>query len=146
MRSSAISHSYASPSACSIVSERSLPNIDFSRTGFVANHLRRHPRGRSIERHDATAVVIQLLARTEIRYLQDEILGDENIGRFQVAVNNLVRMEILNTIGHLFGPVEHFSELRRRIRLATLLQDIVQRTMRTVVHNNVEKRASDGHA
>ena len=54
--------------------------------------------------------------RAEVRDLQHVVLGDEHVGRPQVAVDDALAVRVIDGVADLAGEVERAVELERALR------------------------------
>ena len=89
---------------------------------------------------------VDQFGRSKIGDFQDVVFGDENVGRFQIAMNEFIRMQIVHAIGNLSSPVQHLRWFRAGALLSPSTQHIVQRTVGTIFHHNVKERGRNGNS
>mmetsp|Transcript_50512 Transcript_50512/g.60914 ORF Transcript_50512/g.60914 Transcript_50512/m.60914 type:complete len:257 (+) Transcript_50512:735-1505(+) len=94
------------------------PNIYFKRMPraiFIAiNHFRRYVVRRSTNRTPFIIRMGQLRRQPKIANFHAKILVQEQIAKFQIAMNYIVRMHVFESLNHLVHKIHHF-QLRKSL-------------------------------
>jgi hypothetical protein len=72
--------------------------------------------------------------RPEVRDLQHVVLGHQDVGRSQVAMNDALRVRVIDGVADLAGEIERPTQINR----ATSSNDVLERLSLDVLHHDEE--------
>ena len=104
-----------------------------AKTALPVELLRRHVR-RAADHRRAVRGNLEKARGAEVGDLQHVVLGDEHVGRPQVAVNHALTVRVVDGVADLAGEVERPVELER----ALARDDVLERLALHVLHHDEE--------